>query len=179
MPPVPVSRFAVTEACYNLTHLTHWSGKNVANVTAREAGLRRGRPFRRRRGANSGAESASRRNRAPAPRDAVTPGATVAKAPPPLDLKSLETRLKATEKIGVFTKLALKNQVDDLLDQFRAYYGGKLKVTLADLRRRYDLLVLKVLALLQDADPPLAHAIAASREAIWGILADPAKFASV
>lgn len=116
---------------------------------------------------------------APATRDAATPGAAVAKAPPPLDLKSLESRLKATERIGVFTKLALKNQVDDLLDQFRAYYGGRLKVTLADLRRRYDLLVLKVLALLQDADPPLAHAIAASREAIWGILADPAKFASV
>ena len=113
----------------------------------------------------------------PKPNVAVPEPATV-KAPP-LDLKALETRLKATEKIGVFSKLALKNQIDDLLDQFRAYYGGKLKVTLAELRHRYDLLVLKVLALLQDADPPLAQAIAASREAIWGILADPAKFASV
>ena len=42
-------------------------------------------------------------------------------------------------------RLTLKNQVDDLLDQFRAYYQGKLKTTLADLRRSYDLLVLKVL----------------------------------
>ncbi|MEO8305616.1 MAG: hypothetical protein ABI724_16000 [Betaproteobacteria bacterium] len=109
----------------------------------------------------------------------ATPSPATAKASPPLDLKSLETRLKATERIGVFTKLALKNQVDDLLDQFRAYYGGKLKVTLTELRQRYDLLVLKVLALLQDADPPLAQAIASSREAIWGILSDRAKFASV
>ncbi|NDP42581.1 MAG: hypothetical protein GZ089_07680 [Aromatoleum sp.] len=98
---------------------------------------------------------------------------------PTLDLKSLETRLKETRAIGVFTKIALKNQVDDLLNQFRAYYQGRLKTTLAELRRPYDLLLLKVLALLQDADPPLAGAIAASREAIWGILADPAKFATV
>jgi hypothetical protein len=114
-----------------------------------------------------------------AKKEVAAPGAKVPSAPPPLDLKSLETRLRETGKIGVFSKLALKNQIDDLLDQFRAYYQGKLKVTLADLRRRYDSLVLKVLALLQDADPPLAQAIAASREAIWGILADPAKFSTV
>ena len=100
-------------------------------------------------------------------------------APPPLDLKSLETRLKETKAIGVFTKVTLKNQVDDLLDAFRAYYKGQAKSTLAELRHAYDQLVLKVLALLQDADPPLAAAIASSREAIWGILSDPAKFANV
>lgn len=103
----------------------------------------------------------------------------VATKTPTLDLKSLEQRLTDTSAIGVLTKVALKNQVDDLLDQFRAYYQGKLKTTLAELRRPYDLLVLKVIALLQDSDPALASAIAASREAIWGILADPAKFATV
>jgi len=98
---------------------------------------------------------------------------------PPLDLASLEQRLKDTKAIGVLTKITLKNQVDDLLNQFRAYYEGKLKTTLAELRRQYDLLVLKVLSLLQDSDPALAAAIAGSREAIWGILADPAKFAKI
>ena len=110
-----------------------------------------------------------------------TPAASPAKpqAAAPLDLKSLETRLKETQAIGVFTKLTLKNQIDELLDRFRAFYQGKLKTSLADLRRSYDMLVLKVLALLQDADPPLAGAIAGSREAIWGILSNPAKFAAV
>ena len=70
-------------------------------------------------------------------------------------------------------------QVDDLLNQFREFYRGTLKTTLAELRRPYDLLVLKVLSLLQDSDPALASAIAASREAIWGILSDPAKFAKI
>src|SRR5204863_7693640 len=94
-------------------------------------------------------------------------------------LKLLEQRLKDTTAIGVLTKISLKNQVDDLLDQFRAFsfYQGKLKTTLAELRRSYDLLVLKVLALLQDSDPSLASAIVASREAIWGILSDRMKFA--
>jgi hypothetical protein len=98
---------------------------------------------------------------------------------PPLDLAALEQRLKDTKAIGVLTKIALKNQVDDLLDQFRAYYQGKFKTDLASLRRSYDRLVLKVLSLLQDSDQALAAAIVASREAIWGILSDPAKFATI
>ena len=127
---------------------------------------------------------------APTPPKAPPPAASIPKADtpapeiakpkaPPLDLTSLEQRLKSTNAIGVLTKLTLKNQVDDLLDQFRAYYQGKLKTTLADLRRSYDLLVQKVLALLQDNDPPLATAIVASRDAIWGILSDPKKFATI
>jgi len=115
----------------------------------------------------------------PQARESLPPAPAGQVATPPLNLKSLETRLRETKAIGVFTKLALKNQVDDLLDQFRAFYQGRLKVTLAELRRPYDLLLLKVLALLQDADAALAGAIVASREAIWGILADPVKFNTV
>lgn len=99
--------------------------------------------------------------------------------PPPLDLASLEQRLKETKAIGILTKITIKNQVDDLLNQFRSFYRGTLKSNLADLRRSYDLLVLKVLSLLQDSDQTLATAIATSREAIWGILSDPAKFAKI
>jgi len=112
--------------------------------------------------------------KAPAP---IKEGAVPAAAKPaPLDLTLLEKRLKETPAIGVFTKLTLKNQVDDLLDQFRAYYQGRAKITLAALRQPYDQLILKVLSLLQDGDPPLARAIVESREAIWGILSDPDKF---
>ena len=99
--------------------------------------------------------------------------------PPPLDLKSLETRLKETKAIGILTKLTLKNQIDDLLERFRAHYEGRIKTSLVELRRSFDMLVMKTLALLQDADPPLAGALASSRESIWGILSDPKKFATV
>jgi hypothetical protein len=116
---------------------------------------------------------------APAPAARPSTKETIPPKAPPLDLASLEQRLKDTKAIGVLTKITLKNQVDDLLDQFRAFYQGKLKTDLANLRRSYDLLVLKVLSLLQDSDQALATAIVASREAIWGILSDRAKFAKI
>jgi hypothetical protein len=94
----------------------------------------------------------------------------------PLDLNSLATRLRQTKAIGVMTKLSLKNQVDDLLDQFRAYHKRQGTTTIAELRRSFDMLLLKVLSLLQDSDPPLARDIVKSRAAIWSILEDPRKF---
>jgi len=113
---------------------------------------------------------------AAAPRTPAPKPAAAKPAAPPLDLATLEVRLRETKAIGVLTKLSLKNQVDDLLDKFRAHYRRQAKTTLAELRRPYDMLLLKVLSLLQDSDPPLARDIVASREAIWGILADPEKF---
>ena len=111
--------------------------------------------------------------------ESAAPGLEKQQASLPLDLASLENRLKQTKAIGVFSKLALKNQIDDLLNQFRAYYQGRLKTTLAQLRQRYDLLLLKVLTLLQDSDQSLATAIGASREAIWAILANRQTFATI
>ena len=131
----------------------------------------------------------------PAPQAAIKAAPPVAKTPAPiaqapkpsappsasvtLDLNALKKQLKETKAIGLFTKIALKNQVDDLLDQFRKYYQGKAKIEMMELRRSYNLLMMKVLSLLQDKDQKLASAIVASREAIWGLLSDPKKFANL
>lgn len=109
-------------------------------------------------------------SRPPAPVVATPPAA------PPLDLAGLEARLRETKAIGMMTKLALKNQVDDLLDAFRSQYRGRSKTPLPELRAAYDRLLMKVLSLLQDGDPALAKKIVSSREAIWDILSDPKKF---
>ena len=98
-------------------------------------------------------------------------------AAPPLDLRTLEQRLKETDAIGVMTKLSLKNQVDDLVAQFRTYHQGQRPPTLPELRRPFELLLMKVLTLLQDKDAALARDINASRDAIWGVLADRDKLA--
>jgi hypothetical protein len=108
-----------------------------------------------------------------------SPPAAEQAAAAPLDLKMLEQQLRNTKAIGFFTKISLKNKVDDLLDDFGDYYGGRRKITLTNLRRSYELLIMKVLSLLQDEDPTLARAIVASREAIWAMLADPGKFATL
>lgn len=122
-----------------------------------------------------------------APKPAAPAAAAAAKpaAPRPatqaaaLDLNALKEELKSTKAIGVFTKITLKNQVDDLMGRFRDHYAGKGKATLPELRQSYDLLMMKVLSLLQDNDQRLASEIVASREAIWGLLADPIKFAAL
>jgi hypothetical protein len=93
----------------------------------------------------------------------------------PLNLEALRARLKATKAIGVFTKISLKNKVDDLLKQFAEHYQGK-KPALAQLRLSYDLLMMKVLSLLQDKDQTLASEVVSSREAIWALLADEKTF---
>ena len=110
---------------------------------------------------------------------AAPPVAAKPEGSPTLDLESLEQRLKETSSIGLMTKLSLKNQVDDLLEQFRDHYQGRLKTTLAELRQLYELLLMKTLSLLQDGDPALAKAIHGSREAIWAILSDRDKFSKL
>lgn len=128
---------------------------------------------------SAAAEPRTPPDESPLPAADTPPTQAEAPATLALDLAGLEQRLRDTHAIGVFTKLSLKNQVDDLLGQFRAFYRGQLKVQLADLRQRYELLLFKVLTLLQDSDRDLAEAIAASREAIWGILSDPQKLAQI
>jgi hypothetical protein len=96
-----------------------------------------------------------------------------------LDWMALEKQLRSTKAIGIFSKIALKNQVDDFLKQFSDHYKGNTSPTIAELHRSYDLLMMKVLSLIQDHDQKLTAAIVSSREAIWALLADPKKFAEL
>jgi hypothetical protein len=114
--------------------------------------------------------------RAPPSKPSAAPARATA---PTLDLDTLEQRLKDTDAIGVFTKIALKNQVDDLLKRFKAYHDNDGKPALAQLRQSYDQLLLKVNDVLKNGDPSLAGEIMGSREAIWGVLSDPVKFAKL
>ena len=112
----------------------------------------------------------------PKPAAPIVAAPPVAAPPAPLDLAALKQQLKDTKAIGVFTKISLKNQVDDLMKQFREYYQGNSALSLKQLRQSYDLLLMKVLSLLQDSDQSLASKIVSSREAIWGLLSDQKKF---
>jgi hypothetical protein len=114
----------------------------------------------------------------PGPAPAAEPGEATAGAPPepaaaPLDLEELAHRLEQTSAIGVFTKLKLKNEFDDLLGSLRAHQAGRPGPTLAELREGYELLLMKVLALVQEEDAALARDLLDSREVIWMRLNDP------
>lgn len=98
-----------------------------------------------------------------------------------LDLHDLERQLRETDAIGFFTKLALKNDIDDLLSDLRDYHQehDSVPAKLEKLHERFDLLVMKLLSLLQDREPELAGRIGRSRQALWQLLADPAQFAKL
>jgi hypothetical protein len=116
----------------------------------------------------------------PPPASAAAPPAAIAARPAaaaPLDFSGLGTRLRQTKAIGVLTKISVKNEADDLLEEFRAYHTQQnTSPTLTELRNAYDSLLGKLLSLLQDGDPPLAKDIDSSRTAIWDVLVDPKKF---
>lgn len=96
-----------------------------------------------------------------------------------LDLSALEERLRETPAIGFFTKLALKNQINNLLAAFQAYHRRDSDKSLDQLRERYNLLLLKVQSLVQDEEPQLSQKIYASRDGIWCLLADPEEFSKL
>ena len=96
---------------------------------------------------------------------------------PTLDLEELEARLRETDAIGFFTKLELKGQVDDLLEEVRNFHHEESELSIEELHERFNLLMLKVLSLLQDDDPGLSADIAMARAALWTVLSDPARFA--
>jgi hypothetical protein len=110
------------------------------------------------------------------PRKQDDPVAAIAPAAASLDVATLKARLRETAAIGVLAKISLSKQMDELLESFRAHYGGAQKTSLAALRKPYDELVMRVLDMLDGRDPSLARSISSSREAIWEILADRERF---
>jgi len=82
------------------------------------------------------------------------------------DMHVLIERLKKTDAIGMFTKLALRSDALDMMDMIMAYNKHMARYSLKELRARFDGLLLKVMALLND-DPKLARDISLAREDIW------------
>jgi hypothetical protein len=126
-------------------------------------------------------EPASPPKQSPAPSQepqALAPAPDAAPAPPAISLEELGERIKATPAIGTFSKLALKNDIDDLVDDLRGYHQHH-EGDLHDLHQRYEALVLKLLTLLEDDEPELAMALARSRDDIWSRLVNPAEFAKL
>ncbi|MDQ7011358.1 MAG: hypothetical protein Q9M29_06005 [Mariprofundaceae bacterium] len=91
----------------------------------------------------------------------------VATVSAPLDMDMLVERLKQTRAIGFFTKLAIRNDVMDLIvliDNYRK--KSVLESKLNDVRARFEGLFLKIVALLEN-DPDLSRDIYLAREKIW------------
>jgi hypothetical protein len=114
----------------------------------------------------------------PEPPAAASPPPAPAPSAPEISLEELGQRIKETPVIGTFTKLSLKNDIDDLVDDLRAYHAHN-KGDIGALHERYESLVLKLLTLLEEDEPELALALSRSREEIWSRLVNPVEFAKL
>ncbi|MDQ6995876.1 MAG: hypothetical protein Q9M82_00265 [Mariprofundus sp.] len=84
-----------------------------------------------------------------------------------VDFNILKERLKNTDAIGFFTKLAIRNDIVDLMDKIKKYRKkAKLKVKMNEIRSSFDGLLLKIIALLE-GDPNLSRDLYVGRESIW------------
>jgi hypothetical protein len=96
-----------------------------------------------------------------------------------LDVATLRVRLKETHAIGPLAKLRLKSEIEGLVSDLAAFHAGRATETLDGLHARYRDLVLRVVALLQQEDAPLAHDLTESTDHLWATLTDPGQFASL
>jgi len=84
-----------------------------------------------------------------------------------VDFKQLKERLKDTDAIGFFTKLAIRNDIVDLMGKIKKYRKSSvLKSKMKEIRISFDGLLLKIIALLRD-DPNLSRDLYVGRESIW------------
>ena len=95
------------------------------------------------------------------------------------DLNALVSRISQSKALGLFTKLSLKHDIDGLLENVRKYHDGSGDGSLEQLRERYDVLVHKLMILLQEKDGELAKSIDDGRDNLWAMLSDHEKFASI
>ena len=96
----------------------------------------------------------------------ATPEPAIAETGADFGVEDLVERVKQTDAIGVFTKLAIRSEALDLIDMVKRHRQNAAGFTLARLRSGFDGLLLKVLALL-DGDPGLAQVIYQAREQLW------------
>jgi hypothetical protein len=96
-----------------------------------------------------------------------------------LDLKTLTAKLAKTEALGALTKIAVRNQLDDLVAGLRAYHAGERTASLAALRERYTQFMARVSGLLKDHDPALFVELREGSSNLWDRLSDPQKFAAL
>ena len=95
------------------------------------------------------------------------------------DLDTLVDRVSHSKNLGFLTKISLKQDVDQLLESIRKYHAGIGESTLERARERYDVMVHKLIVLLQDKDKELTKSIDDSREKLWAILSDKKRFAGI
>lgn len=100
-----------------------------------------------------------------------------ASAPQALDFEALAARLRETDAVGHFAKLAIERKVMNLARAFQHYHEGDAAIGIRELRHRFEALRARIAARLKAGDPALAGDIAVSGATLWQEFRDPVRFA--
>jgi hypothetical protein len=92
------------------------------------------------------------------------------------ELERLIDRVVKTKSIGIFSKLAMKGDAENLWRDLGKYHSGAAGMNIDELDERYHLIVHKLELSIRKRDKDLAQAIADFREPLWQRLENPDSF---
>ena len=93
-----------------------------------------------------------------------------------IDFEKLKLRLRKTGAIGFFTKLELKGLIEDLFEEIEVFHKLESELSIEQLEEHFNLLLMKLLVLLQDDDTGLHREIVLARPTLWITLSDATSF---
>lgn len=95
------------------------------------------------------------------------------------DVGPLVEQIAHSKSIGVFTKLALKQDGKDLFKKMGNYHSGVGDSSLEELHERYNVMVHKLVIVIGKKDEELAGYVADARDKLWDVLSDDIKFSNM
>jgi hypothetical protein len=95
------------------------------------------------------------------------------------DFDDLAQRLRQTEALGLFEKLALKDRLDTLMSDFVLFHEGRRDNSRKALKARFDRLLKDTVAILRKGDPSLSTLIERAHKNLWMLVSNPVSFAAM
>ncbi len=91
------------------------------------------------------------------------------------DFHALETKIRNSEAIDLFSKISLKIEITSLVNEAVRLHEGKSAAGLYQRKVRFEELIDRAVIMLRKGDVSLAEEVEGSREALWRFLNSPEK----
>lgn len=95
------------------------------------------------------------------------------------DFGALETKIRNTDAIDLFSKISLKYEISSLIDEMARSHETKNAAGFTKQRERFEKLVDRTVIMLRKGDISFAKEVEDSREALWQILNSPEKLLAI
>ncbi len=93
-----------------------------------------------------------------------------------VDLEMLGEALRGSTAVGLFEKVKLKRNIDELLTRLESWHDGKRSYTLDQLEEQYNVLLMRIASHIQHKDQVLHQQLCNAWLQIWLDLEDSGRF---